>query len=128
MGNILHLSSDWLMNSGAYKHIIGYKESFVNMSKHDSTQKLKLQDDYQYPIKGSGEASYKLDSRKSLNIKNVIYVQGLNNNILSISSVDAKGMRVSLFDGQFIMCPKEKILYDPIMIGEQGRGLYKLNG
>ena len=58
----------------------------------------------------------------------MIYVQGLNNNILSISSVDAKGMRVSLFDGQFIMCPKEKILYDRIMIGEQGRGLYKING
>ena len=42
----------------------GYKESFVNMSEHESPHKVKLGDDYQYPIKGSGEASYKIDSDK----------------------------------------------------------------
>ena len=52
----------------------GYKESFINMSKHESPHKVKLGDDYQYPIKGSGEASYKLDSKKSLKMKDVLYV------------------------------------------------------
>ena len=36
--------------------------------------KVKLGDDYQYPIKGSGEASYKLNSRKYLKMKDVLYV------------------------------------------------------
>ena len=63
---ITHESNDWLVDSGASKHMMGYKESFINISKHESPHKVKLGDDYQYPIKGSGEASYKQDSRKSL--------------------------------------------------------------
>ena len=54
------------MDSGASKHMIGYKESFINISKHESPHKVKLGDDYQYTIKGSGESSYKLDSGKSM--------------------------------------------------------------
>ena len=76
---ISHGSNDWLVDSGASKHITGYKKSLVNMSEHDSPHKVKLGDDYQYPIKGSGEASYKLDSGKSLNMKEVLYVPGLKN-------------------------------------------------
>ena len=52
-----------------------YKESFVNMSKNESPHQVKLGDDYQYHIKGSGEASYKLDSKKSLKMKDVLYFQ-----------------------------------------------------
>ena len=71
-GTISHKSNDWLVDSGASKHMSGYKESFVNMSKHHSPHKVNLGDDYQYPIKWSGEASYKLDSDKSLNMKDVL--------------------------------------------------------
>ena len=56
-GTISHGSNNWLVDSGASKHMMGYKESFVNMSKHESPHKVKFGDDYQYPIKGSGEAS-----------------------------------------------------------------------
>ena len=50
----------------------GYNKSSVNMSEHESPHKVKLGDDYQYPIKGSGKASYKLDSGKSLKMKDVL--------------------------------------------------------
>ena len=62
------------------------------MSKHDSPHKVKLRDDYLYPIKGSGEASYKLDFGKSLKMKDVLYVPRLKKNLLSISALDAKGI------------------------------------
>ena len=39
-----------------------FKESFVRLLEHESPHKVKLGDDYQYPIKGSRESSYKLDS------------------------------------------------------------------
>ena len=83
-----------------------YKESFVNMSEHESPHKVKLGDDYQYPIKGSREDSYKLDSRTSLNMEDVLYVLGLKKNILSISVLDAKGMRATYFDGKVLMFRK----------------------
>ena len=61
-------------------------------SEHESPHKVKLGDDYQYPIKWSGEDSYKIDSRKSLKIKDVLYVTGLKKNIISISALDTKGL------------------------------------
>ena len=89
-GNITHGSNDWLIDSGASKHMTGFKESFVRLSEHESPHKVKLGDDYQYPIKGSGESSYKLDSGKSLTMKEVLFVPGLKKNLLSISTLDAK--------------------------------------
>ena len=39
IGNITHGSDDWLINSGAYKHMTGFKESFVRLSEHESPHK-----------------------------------------------------------------------------------------
>ena len=68
------------------------------MSEHQSSHKVKLGDDYQYPIKGSGESSYKLDFGNSMKMKDVLFVLGLNKNLLSISALDAKGIRVAFVD------------------------------
>ena len=73
--------------------MVGYMDPFVNMPGHESEHKVKLGDDYKYLIKGGGEYSYKLDSKKSLNMKDVLYVPGLKKNLLSISALDAKGIR-----------------------------------
>ena len=89
---------------------------------------MKLGDEYQYPIKGSGESSYKLDSGKSIKMKDVLFVPGLKKNILSILELDEKDMRVSFADGQVLMWPREKTIDDAIIIGEQKGGLYKLKG
>ena len=86
---------------------------------------MRLGDDYQYPIKGSGKSSYKLDSRKNITMKEVFFVPGLKKNILSISALDGKGMRVAFIDGQVIMWPKGKTIDDAIVIGEREGGLYK---
>ena len=110
IGNITHGGSDWLIDSGASKHMIGFKESFVKLSEHESPHKVKLGDDYQYPIKGNGESSYNIDSRKSMKMQDVLFVPGLKNNLLSTSTLDAKCMRVAFVDGQVIMWPKERLL------------------
>ena len=55
-GTVTHGSKDWLIESGASKHMTGFKESFEKLSEHNSPHKVKLGDDYQYPIKGSGES------------------------------------------------------------------------
>ena len=102
-GTISCRSNDWLVDSGASKHMTGYKGSFINMCEHESPHKVKLGDDYQYPIKRTGKASYKLDSRKSLKRKDVLYVLGLNKCILCISTLYAKRIRVSFVDGHVLM-------------------------
>ena len=69
-------------------------------------------------MKGTGESSNKLGSRKSMKIKDVLFVLGLKKNLLSISALDAKGMRVAFIDGQVLMWPKGKNIDDAIVIGE----------
>ena len=75
----------------------------MRLSEHESPHKLKLGDNYQYPIKGSSESSYKLDSGMSIKMKDVLFVPRLKKIFLSISALDAKGMRVAFIDGQVIM-------------------------
>jgi hypothetical protein len=87
-----------------------------------------LGDDYQYPIKGVGEASYKLDSGKPMKMKEVLYVPGLKKNLLSISSLDEKGYRVAFVYGQVLMWPRGKNFDDFVVIGVQEGGLYKFKG
>ena len=115
------------MDGGASKHIIGYRDSLTELVEKESHQKVKLGDDYQYPIKGVGEASYKLELGKQLKMKDVLYVPSLKKNLLSISGLEKKGFRVAFVGVQVPMWPKGKTIDDVVVIGVQG-GLYKLKG
>jgi hypothetical protein len=105
-----------------------YKDSFSELVHKDSPHKVRLGDDYQYPIKGVGQASYRLDSKKPMNMKDVLYVPSLKNNILSIEDLYEKGLIVSFIDGEFLMWPRGKSIDDDVVIGVQEGGLYKLKG
>ena len=84
-----------------------------------------LGDDYQYPFKKMGEASYKLDSGKSMKMKDVLYAPGLKKNLLSISALDKKGFRVDFVYRKVLTWKKGKTIDDAVMIGvEEGRLLY----
>ena len=104
-GMVTHGSNVWLVDTRASKHMTRFKLSFTHMTK-ESPHNVKLGDDCQYLIKGVGEASYKLDSGKSIKMKDVLYVPGLKKNLLSMSNLDAKGLRVAFVGGQV---PLERI-------------------
>ena len=52
--------------------MMGQKKNLSKLEEKSSPQKLSLGDDYQYPIKGVGEASYKLASGNPLKMKDVL--------------------------------------------------------
>ena len=56
------------------------------------------------------------------------FKQGLKKNLLFLSALDAKGMRVAFVDVQVLIWPRGKPIDDAIVIGEQEGGLYKLKG
>ena len=95
------------------------KQTLSRLEENNSPQKVSLGDDYKYPIKGIGESSYKLESRTSMKMKEVLYVPGLKKNLLCISSLDKKGYRVVFIDGQVLMWSKGKKLEDDVVIGEE---------
>jgi hypothetical protein len=106
--------------------MIGYKDYFLELVQKDSTHKVKLDDDYQYPIKGVGEAYYRLDSKKTTKMKDVLYVPSLKTNLLSISTLDEKGFKFAFIDGEVLMWPRGKSIDDVVVIGAKEGGLYKL--
>ena len=61
-------------------------------------------------------------------MKEVLLVPRLKKNLLSISTLDAKGMMVAFVDGKVLMWPKGKTIDDAFVIGDQEGGLYKLKG
>ena len=69
VGSITPREDTWLIDSGASKHMTGKKTTLSNIKEKKSSQKVSLGDDYQYPIKGIRESSYKLDSRTSMKMK-----------------------------------------------------------
>jgi hypothetical protein len=105
----------------------GYEESLSKLIHKDSPHNIKLGDEYQYPIKGVGEYSYKLNSGKPMKMKKVIYVPGLKKNLLSISTLDKKGFKVEFIYGQVLMGPRGKTIDDVVVMGVE-EGLYKLKG
>ena len=127
-GSVTPGEDTWLIDSGASKHMTGKKTTLSNIEEKNSSQQVSLGDYYQYRIKGIGESSYKLDSRTSMKMKEVLYVPGLKKNILSILALDKKGYRVAFIDGQGIMCTKGKSIEDVVVISEEEGGLYKLKG
>ena len=63
-----------------------------------------------------------------MKMKDVLYVPGLKKNLLSISSLEKKGFRVSFVDGKFLMWIKGNTINDAADIRVEEGGLYKLKG
>ena len=61
-GTVTHENDTWLVDSSASKHMTGYKDYLSALVEKELHQKVKLGDDYQYPIKVVEEASYQLES------------------------------------------------------------------
>ena len=61
-GSVNHEDNTWLIDSGASKHMFGYKETFTDLVMKDSPHKVRLGDDRPCSIKGKGTTSYKLIS------------------------------------------------------------------
>jgi hypothetical protein len=64
---------------------------------------VELGDDSRHVVKGVREASYQRDSDNSISIKDVLFVQDLKKNILSISFLEDKGFRVAFVYGQVLL-------------------------
>jgi hypothetical protein len=102
-GSVSPGEDTWLIDSGASKNMKCQRDILSCLSENKFSQKVTLGDDYQYPIKGVGESNYKLNSGTPMKMKDVLYVPGLKKNVLSISTLEKKGFRVSFIDGEVLM-------------------------
>jgi hypothetical protein len=116
-GTITQGSDTWLIDSGASKHMTGSITSLSNMTEKSSSLQVELGDDSKHVVKGVGEASLPLDSGNPLLIKDILFVQGLKKNLLSIFALEGEGFRVAFLDDQILLWPKNSSIDKAIVIG-----------
>jgi hypothetical protein len=78
---------------------------------------VDLGDDSKHTIKGVGEASLQLNSSNNLLIKDILFIQGLKKDLLSIFALEDKGFKVAFVDGQVLLWPKNSSIDKATMIG-----------
>lgn len=74
----------WYLDSGCLRHIIGDKKNFVNFKRKEQC----------YINKGKILGTSDIDGVETLEIKDVLIVEGLKHNLVRISQICDKGLKM----------------------------------
>ena len=78
----------WLIDSGASRHLTGFKEALSDLIEKDVNLKIILGDNATYPVKGTGTVTLHLSQGQVLCLQDVLYVPDLKKNLVSISAME----------------------------------------
>ena len=105
-GTLTTSQETWLVDSGASRHMTGYK-STLTFRKKPFTVQVELGNDASYEIKGVASTSFLLDSSTILHINDILYVPGLKRNLLSVGVLGDKGYEVIFKQGKAYLWDKD---------------------
>jgi hypothetical protein len=118
----------WLVDSGASKHMTGYKEILLDFETKSFVEKVELGDDKCYKIEGVGSISFGLESWARLHVDEVLYVPRIKKNILSVATLEDKGYWVIFKDKKELLWANGSHLSTSEPIGTHNGGLYVVSG
>jgi hypothetical protein len=118
----------WLVDSGASKHMTGYKEILSDFETKSFAEQVELGDEKCYKIEGVGSISFRLESGARLHVDEVLYVPGLKKNLLSVATLEDKGYWVIFKDRKALLWAKGSHLSTTEPIGTRSGGLYVMSG
>jgi hypothetical protein len=116
----------WIIDSGSSRHMTGDQARLSNLNDRNTSYKVELGDKSTYPVEGFGQASIKLESGNHVHLSNVLYVPGLEKNLVSISCLEDKGNRISFMDGKVLSWHKNSNIEYSRVIGSREGNLYRL--
>lgn len=73
------------------------------MTKESIDVNVELGDKAKYAIKVTGSIEFQMDSSGTMEVNEVLYVLGLEKNLLSISTMDDRGLEVSFTVGEVVV-------------------------
>ena len=83
-------------------------------------------DDSVFRVVGNGTIIFQRDSMSPMVLRDVLYVPGLKNNLVSVSMIEDQGLGVSFLDGHVHVFPKDVGPFASYTIGVKCGKLYKL--
>ena len=109
----------WFLDSGCSKHMTGNRDLFVDLTLKKLGY-VNYGDNNKGKILGIGNVG----SNSTMFIKNVLYVEGLKYNLLSISQLSDKGFNVSFNSEQCMISDKNESFK---LIGKRENNMYLLS-
>jgi hypothetical protein len=101
-GTIPTESDIWLIDSGASRNMTGYRDHLIDLVEKESRLHVVLGDNARYTMKGFGTSTFQLDSDIPLQLSEVLYVPGMKRNLVSISTLEDKGYKVTFSEGKVL--------------------------
>jgi hypothetical protein len=117
----------WIIDSGASKHMTGDQAKLSNLNEKKTSYKVELGDKNTYPVEGIGQAFVKLKTGDNVHFSNVLYVPGLEKNIVSISFLEDKGNKIAFIDGKVLSWSRDSNIENAKVIGNHEGRLLKRN-
>jgi hypothetical protein len=115
----------WIIDSGASRHMTGDQARLSNLNEKKTSYKVDLGDKTTYPMEGFGQATIKMKTGNYVHLRNVLYVPGLENNLVSISCLEDKGNIIAFMDGKLLSWHKESSIENAKVIKSHEGNLYR---
>jgi hypothetical protein len=116
----------WIIDSGASRYMTGDQARLSNLNEKKTSYKVELRDKTTYPVEGFGQASIKMKAGNYVHLSNVLYVPGLEKNLVSISCLEDKGNKIAFIDGKVLSWHKDSSIENARVIGSREGNLYRL--
>jgi hypothetical protein len=116
----------WIIDSGDSRHMMGDQARLSNINEKKTSYKVDLGDKITYLVEGFGQAFVKLKTCNNIHLSNVLYVPGLEKNLVSISCLEDKGNRIAFVDGKVLSWHKDSNIENSRVIGSRKGNLYRL--
>ena len=100
------MGSVWFLDSGAYFHMTGDQDLFIDLDEKDLGVHIEMGDDGRYSAIGISTISFERQSGKPFVLKDVMHVPGLKNNIISLVTLEDKGYDVVFSKGKAFLRSK----------------------
>ena len=92
--------SVWYLDSGASFHMTGDKEFFNELEEKDLQMHIEMGEDGRYSATGLGTFTFQMEWGAPLTLRDVMYVHGLNKNLVTVTMLEDRGYDVILSKGE----------------------------
>eukprot|EP00253_Pinus_taeda_P031251 PITA_31251 len=120
-------SSIWYVDSGASYRMTGVREYFSELSDDATDMEVVLGDDSIVKAVGMGTLTFDRGPKPPLKVSDVLYVPGMNKNLISVSTLEDTGYDVLFRRGQVLIYPRGTPASSARVIGVHHAKVYKFS-
>jgi hypothetical protein len=116
----------WYIDSGASSHMTGVREHFFDLRGTKVRIDISLGDDRVAIVAGIGTVAFRRENLPPISFTDVLIVPGMKKNLISISTLQDRGLEVTFKGTEVLIHPRGSSLDSGQVIGVRDGDLYRL--